>query len=154
MTDEFEASYRHTQTGPWSGILLVFGAGLLGLAWFHRDETVVAVLLPSIGSIALVLAASFRHLTVNDEGDRLAIRFGPLPLFQKRIRYADMQAVEVGQTTWLDGWGIHMSMQGGWVWNIAGWDCVVVHHGGTTLVGTDDAANLARFLAAKIEPGS
>ena len=47
----------------------------------------------------------------------------------------------------LDGWGIHMSPRGGWVWNIWGRDCVVIHlERGALRVGTDDAENLAAFL--------
>jgi hypothetical protein len=47
----------------------------------------------------------------------------------------------------LDGWGIHMSVRGGWVWNIWGRDCVVIHLDRSTLrVGTDDAENLTDFL--------
>jgi hypothetical protein len=45
-----------------------------------------------------------------------------------------------------------LSFRGGWVWNIWGRDCVVVHwrNGGVFQIGTDDAENLARFLAGKI----
>jgi hypothetical protein len=46
----------------------------------------------------------FGSLTIRDEGDCLALRFGPLPLLRKRIRYADITGVEVGRTTILDGW--------------------------------------------------
>jgi hypothetical protein len=50
----------------------------------------------------------------------------------------------------LDGWGIHMSIRGGWVWNLWGRDCVVVHlKKGTLRIGTDDAANLEVFLQGK-----
>jgi len=48
-----------------------------------------------------------QSLTVCDEGDRLAICFGPLPLFQRRFQYDDILGVEIGRTTIMDGWGIH-----------------------------------------------
>jgi hypothetical protein len=68
------------------------------------------------------------------------------------VRYADIEKVEVGRTLILDGWGIHLSFRGGWIWNIWGRDCVVVHwrNGGMFQIGTDDAENLARFLEGKI----
>lgn len=71
----------------------------------------------------------------------LAIRFGLVPFFRRTIRYADIESVEVGRTTILDGWGIHSSVRGGWVWNLWARDCVVVHfnNGGTLRIGTDDA---------------
>jgi hypothetical protein len=37
----------------------------------------------------------------------------------------DIGSVEIGRTLHLDGWGIHMSVRGGWVWNLWGRDCVV-----------------------------
>jgi hypothetical protein len=80
----------------------------------------------------------------------LAIRFGFLPLFRKRIPYALIRGVEVGRTMLLDGWGIHWSWKRGWIWNIWGRQCVVIRHGGTTRVGTDDAENLTGFLGTKM----
>ena len=51
----------------------------------------------------------------------------------------------------LDGWGIHLSIRGGWVWNLWGRDCVVVHlTKGVLRIGTDDAENFARFLEGKV----
>lgn len=149
-TGDTHVTYRHTQKGPWSVLLYAFGALTGALAWFIRHEPLVLVVLPVAGLAMLVLGASFGRLTVTAEGDSLAIRFGYLPLFRKRIRYADIQAVEIGRTTLLDGWGIHLSLKGGWVWNIWGRDCVVIRHRGTTRVGTDDAEKLAAFLRARI----
>jgi hypothetical protein len=142
--------YQHTQKGPWSLALYGISAFTFGLGLLLWQEPFVATWLPTLGVLLLLLGACFQHLTVTDEEDRLDIRFGPLPLFRKQIRYEDMRAVEVGRTTLLDGWGIHISPRAGWVWNIAGWDCVVILHGGKTWVGTDDAENLAGFLKAKI----
>ena len=104
-----------------------------------------------ISVLMLFLSLLFHHLTVADEGDHLSIRFGPLPFCCKRIPYDQIRDVEVGRTTWLDGWGIHQSPRGGWVWNIWGWDCVVIHREqGPFRVGTDDAAELADFLKRRI----
>jgi hypothetical protein len=53
----------------------------------------------------------------------------------------------------LDGWGIHYSIQGGWLWNLWGRDCIVVHlKNGVLRIGTDDADNLSVFLRKRIEP--
>lgn len=47
---------------------------------------------------------------------------------------------------------IHLSIRGGWVWNLWGRDCVVVHlKNGTLRIGTNDAPNLCRFLESKID---
>jgi hypothetical protein len=150
MNDSDAPDYQHTQKGPWSLPLSGIGVFTLGLGLLLREEPFPTISLLTLGVLLRLLGACFQHLTVTDEADRLDIRFGPLPLLRKQIRYEDMRAVEVGRTTLLDGWGIHMSPRGGWVWNIAGWDCVVIHHGGKTWVGTDDTRNLAGFLKAKI----
>ncbi len=75
---------------------------------------------------ALEFAALSHHLTVEDEGDRLSVNFGPIPLFRRSVKYENIVKVETGRTTILDGWGIHMSLRGGWVWNLWGRNCVVL----------------------------
>lgn len=152
MNAEATTGYRHTQKAPWYLLLLVIGVGCLVVAWLLREMPLVSVLLGLVGAGMLVLATSFRELTVADEGDCLAIWFGPLPLFSKRVRYVDMRSVEVGRTLLLDGWGIHYSVRGGWVWNLWGRRCVVIHNNGTIRVGTDDAENLVRFLKSRLTP--
>lgn len=145
-------TYHHTQKAPMYLLLVSISVLLFILAWSLRQHPPVSIIMPIAGSAMLILGLSFRHLTVADEGDHLAIQFGPLPLFRRTIRYQDIRQVEAGRTTVLDGWGIHLSMQGGWVWNIWGRDCVVVHHSGILRIGTDDAQNLAAFLKTKIQP--
>jgi hypothetical protein len=126
------------------------GALLLLVAWLVREVPGAPIIFPIVGILLVFVGCCFCSLTVADEGEHLAIRFGPVPLLGKQIRYADMQSLEVGKTTFLDGWGIHLSLKGGWVWNIWGWDCVVIRHIATTRVGTDDAENLAAFLRTRI----
>jgi hypothetical protein len=105
--------------------------------------------------LTLILATAFHHLAVDGQGDRLSVRFGPLPLFRRTVRYADIEKVDVGRTLILDGWGIHLSIRGGWVWNLWGRDCIVVRFkkGGTLRVGTDDAENLTGFLEGRLPSG-
>lgn len=144
-------SYRHTQRAPLC--LLVYGTAVmfLVLGWVLRNEPVIQWVFPAVGLLMLVLAASFHHLTVEDEGDRLSISFGPIPLFRRSIKYESIVSVEVGRTTILDGWGIHMSIRGGWVWNVWGRECVVLRLRKSILrVGTDDAAQLSEFLNRRL----
>ena len=143
--------YSHTQKAPlclilYGSALACFAlAGMVGSA----PGNFVAV---AVGILIALLGPTFHHLTVVDQGDRLAIRFGPMPLFHRTVRYADIEKVEVGRTLLLDGWGIHYSIRGGWVWNLWGRACVVVHlkKGGVLRIGTDDAGSLARFLEGKV----
>jgi hypothetical protein len=143
--------YRHTQQAPLC--LLVYGTAVmfLVLGWVLRNEPVVQWVFLPTGLLMLILAASFHHLTVEDEGDRLTISFGPIPLFRRSIKYENIVSVEVGRTTILDGWGIHMSFRGGWAWNIWGRDCVVLRlRKGILRVGTDDADQLSEFVDRRI----
>lgn len=85
-----------------------------------------------------------------DQGKVLAIRVGSIPRFHRTVQYADMNHVEVGRTSILDDWGIHMSMRGGLLWNGWGRDCVVLQlKKGVLRIGTDDAENLAAFLSRR-----
>ena len=146
-----ECNYRHTQRAPLSLLLYLTAGGMLAAAVAMQAEDMARLVVGGVGVLMALAASSFHYLRVEDEGDVLAIRFGPLPLFAKTIRYDEMSSVEMGRTTWLDGWGIHKSLRGGWVWNLWGFDCVVIQHGSTTRVGTDDAERLADFLRRRIE---
>lgn len=143
--------YLHTQTSSLCLLVYATAIALFVGAWFAQDQAIIALILLGSGSLSVLLATAFHHLTVADEGDRLVVRFGPLPLFQIKILYTDIQKVEIGRTMILDGWGIHLRLRGGWVWNLWGRDCVVIHRQkGIIRIGTDDAENLARFLEGKI----
>jgi hypothetical protein len=143
--------YSHTQKAPlW---LTLCGASLycFVIARVVRDTPGIYIA-GGVGLLVALLAPAFQCLTVEDQGEVLAIRFGPIPLFHRTVRYADIEKVEVGRTTILDGWGIHWSIRGGWVWNLWGRDCVVVQlKKGVLWIGTDAAANLAEFLEGKID---
>lgn len=148
-----DPGYEHVQRAPWGMGMLIAGAlGWLLAAWSHQSqaESGSTIVLIVVGSVLILAGLAFQTLRVADAGAYLLIQFGPLPLFRKRIRYDRIRSVEVGRTTLLDGWGIHLSLRGGWVWNIWGWDCVVVSHHGITRIGTDDPEGLAAFLRSRI----
>ena len=140
--------YIHTQKAPLCLLLYLATALMFTLALLTRSEAPhVTIILGVSGVLMAVLSASFHHLTVADMGDRLAIRFGPLPLFRRSVRYEEIESVAVSRTTILDGWGIHYSLRRGWVWNLWGRGCVEVKlRKGKLWIGTDDAAGLAEFL--------
>lgn len=140
--------YEHTQVGPifWLliGFAAVFGALALG------DSPAARYFSFPLALFAL-LAAGFRSLTVRDAGDRLELRFGPLPIFTKSIPYASMQRVELSRSTLIDGWGIHWIPGRGWIWNLWGFDCVRIElPGGALRIGTDDPEGLEGFLRERL----
>lgn len=148
-------SYHHIQRAPL--MILLYGLALLFFAVgvSLRDEPPLPWLFPPIGALMLVLAASFHYLQVEDQGDRLLVSFGPLPLFRRAIRYHEMVSVEPSQTTLLDGWGIHYSFRGGWVWNLWGRDCVKIQlERGVLWLGTDEPVALTEFLKTRLRSPS
>jgi len=149
-------TYEHTQKAPLYLLVLAVAAAEAGLAvWLGQKALAAAIVLGSAASVMVLAALCFRQLTVRDEGDRLAIRFGPLPVFRRRIAYADITAVEVGRSSLIDGWGIHRIAGRGTTYNLWGFACVVLRVGGRTIrIGTDDAEALAAFLKTKLSPAS
>jgi hypothetical protein len=146
--------YSHTQKAPLCLVIYALGVVFIVLGFTVEEAPPIQWLFPPVGLLMFLVAASFHHLTVEDHIENhvegLAIRFGPVPFFRTTVAYSDIASVEVGRTTLLDGWGIHMSIRGGWVWNLWGRDCVVLNlKKGPLRIGTDDAKNLALFLEGK-----
>ena len=151
--------YNHTQHGRWHYLLLIFSAAMLVTVWLTRREVggwlihrelAVLNLLEVIAAIFALCGLMFGSLTIRDNGDSLSLRFGPLPVLRKTIRYADITSVEVGRTNIIDGWGIHYFPGRGWTYNIWGFDCVKLTLGRKIIrVGTDDAEGLAKVIREK-----
>ncbi len=143
--------YEHTQRSPLYLVVYLTGGIMAATAWAVPMPTSIALLLVGIAAIMVLLAESFRYLRVRDEGERLAVRYGPIPLFFKRIRYADITDVEPDRTKIIDGWGIHYIVGRGWTFNLWGFDCVKLTLGRKVIrVGTDDVENLTEFLRSRI----
>lgn len=143
--------YRHTQTGWLHWLLYAAGGMILGGAWLTRADPAAAIILLITGLVIVLLTPAFRDMTVQDEGDCLAIRYGPLPLFRKRIPYAALTDAEPGRSSLIDGWGIHYVPGSGWTYNLWGFDCARLTVKGRTIrVGSDDVDNLVAFLKTRI----
>lgn len=144
------SGYDRSQNGSIC-LLLYFMASFIGLlSWLARGDRWFALILLASALLMLMVAASFHHLRVRDRGEHLEVAFGPLPLFRRRIRYADIRSVESERLTLLDGLGLRRSKHGGWTWTIRGRDCVVVNLDRSSLrIGTDDPQGLIDFLRSR-----
>ncbi len=147
-------TYKHTQHSHLKFLLYALAVGMCLTGWMLRAQVPFFWLFPIVGALMLVLAGSFHHLTVADAGDRLSIAFGPLPLFKRSIHYNEIVRVEPARTSLLDGWGIHLSLRGGWVWNLSGQECVLIrihkkNRYGKLWLGTDDVDRLVQFLQSR-----
>ena len=145
-------TYDHIQRSPLYLILLAPVLAIAIAAMFVPVNATLAVFWSCMIPVFIVAAFSFKRLRVRDEGDCLAIRFGPLPIFRRLIPYSQITAAEAGRSTILHGWGIHY-WGSGWIYNLWGFDCVVVHLGTRVVrIGTDDVQGLLSFLNEKIPP--
>lgn len=146
--------YHHTQRSPICLLVYATAVAFVVSAWSMREMPYAAIGFLCGAVLMTVLAAAFHHLTVSDESDRLVIRFGPVPIFARTVPYDTIVSAEVTRTMLIDGWGIHYSARGGWVWNLWGFDCVLLHlEKGKLYIGTNDAEALCRFVQQRIEEG-
>jgi hypothetical protein len=143
--------YSHTQRAPLGTILSTVGVAILAVALFVRDAPGVPYILGAAAAIMVLAGLMFGHLTVRDEGDHLAVRFGPLPVFRTQIAYAKMTSAEPDRTSIIDGWGIHYVPWRGATYNLWGFGCVKITLGSRVIrVGTDDVEGLTDFLQRKV----
>jgi hypothetical protein len=147
-----QPEYEHTQWAPMYWLLLAPALLMLLLAAAFSQQEDVALIMLAASAFLACMAYSFRSLRVVDEGDSLAIRYGTLPVFRKRIRYADIQAATHDRTSVVDGWGIHWVPCRGWTFNLWGFDCtrLILTSGRTIRIGTDDPHGLVQFLNRKL----
>jgi hypothetical protein len=116
-----------------------------------------------VGAILLLAAALIGYLDVCDAGDRLSIRFGPLPLMGTSIPYDNIESVEPAYSSLLYGYGVHGLPGLFIVFNIWGLGAIRIRlkkrtpiwRAKTVIVGTDEPDRLLEFLRWKIgrQPG-
>lgn len=144
--------YRHVQHGKLHWVLHGGAAALALGAVCARAEPAAFWIVAVAAAVMVVCGAGFRTLAIEDEGDRLAVRFGPLPLLATTIRYADIRRVERCRTRWIDGWGVHWAPGRGWTWNLWGFDAVrITLERGSIQLGTDDPDGLLGFLESRLD---
>jgi hypothetical protein len=145
--------YEHTQRGRLH--YLLFAAALTPLAMglaVGRGGPGAWYGFVALTAVLAVIAFCFARLTVRDEGTHLMLRYGPLPLFRKRIAYAEMEAATPSRSRMIDGLGVHWMPGRGWTYNLWGFDCVKIDRPGKSSlrVGTDQPRELAEFLGRRI----
>lgn len=142
--------YAHTQRSP----LLLLVLGVAGVGALASLALPAARMMPFGARLTLVAAAVamiltglvFSTLTISVDADRLSWHFGA-GLMRKSVSLAEIVSTEPVATTWLDGWGIHLTARG-WLYNVRGRDAVLVtlRGGKSFLLGTDEPALLAAAL--------
>ena len=143
--------YEHTQRGLWHLLLFAVAAVCFVVGWLLGRESAAHYVCLGIALLMIFIGCCFMKLTVRDESDALAVRFGPFPLFFTRVPYEKMRQARPDRTKVLDGWGIHYLPGRGTTYNIWGFDCVRVDLENRTIrIGTDDVENLVAFLHGRM----
>jgi len=146
----------------------VMGLGTWAIAAGHvaRGRATGELLVPLVlvGAVLLLAAALVGYLDVRDAGDRLRIRFGPLPLMGTSIPYEDIESVEPAHSSLLYGYGVHGLPGLFIIFNIWGFGAIRIRlkrrtpvwRAKTVIVGTDEPDRLLEFLRGKIgrQPGA
>jgi hypothetical protein len=132
--------YEHTQRGT---VLLVtfLGAVLFLLALDRLVPAARGLLLGLIGILGMC-GFLFSSLTIQITDRVLRWQFGP-GFIRKEVPLAEIESVEVTETTFLQGWGIHRTSRG-WLYNVSGFRAVALRlkSGKTFLLGTDEPGRL------------
>ena len=112
------------------------------MAGVFSGNMVALVACVAAGAFILLLAFCFNWLEIGEESGELLVRFGPVSLFQKRLRYDSIRGVKLDRSLLVEGWWIHLGPRG-WIWNIGGRDVIDLElDGGRLRLGTDDPDGL------------
>ena len=145
-SNTFADSYQHTQRGT---VILAVTLGMAAL--FIGLGLAIAVVRPLCITAPILLASAWlcHSLTIEIAGGELRWRFGP-GLIRKTVPLAEIISAEPVRTG--PSWGIHWSPRLGWLYNVSGWDAVLVtlRSGKKFALGTDEPQSLTARLAEVI----
>jgi hypothetical protein len=144
--------YEHTQRS--GRLLLLFclaGAGVLAALALPAVRALPAGPRLTLAATALAFfvgGLGFSSFTIRVSDGRLAWHFGP-GLVRKAVPLGEIASAEPATTSWLDGWGIHLTPRG-WLYNVAGHNAVLVtmRDGTRFMLGTDEPAALIDAIRA------
>src|SRR5438093_6234124 len=125
-------NYKHTQRGT----LIVVAMSAMSVLLLLIGLTIFK---PVLIGLPILLAAGwlFRSLTIEIGDGQLRWRFGP-GLIRKRVALNEIASAQPVQTSFFEGWGIHLS-RFGWLYNVSGSGAVAItlRNGRRFALGTD-----------------
>lgn len=136
--------YEHRQ---WSWIpvpAIAIAVGAIGFASVHVPDMPVWTWIVPIA--VAVVTGTLSSLRISIDAHALRWHFGP-GFWRKSIPLADIVAVKATRTSLWNGWGIRYTRRG-WLYNVAGFDAVIVstQDGKSVLLGTDEPRRLANAI--------
>ena len=137
--------YEHTQRG--AVLLVTFLVAALFLLALGMLTPGVRELLFTVIGILAICGFLFSSLTIQITDRVLRWQFGP-GLIRKEVPLREIERVEVMETTFLQGWGIHYTSRG-WLYNVSGFQAVAVKlkNGKQFLLGTDEPERFCNAIS-------
>ena len=134
--------YHHTQRGRLLPILTVVGSLVMAGALAAAHQPLVSLALLPI----LAIVGVFSRMTIELDETELRHHFG-LGVWRKRVPLADVVDATRTSSSWLEGWGIRVTMRG-MLYNVAGTDAVEIQlrSGRRFRLGTDEPEVLLAAL--------
>ena len=141
--------YQHRQ---FAGVILVslllsaVGAACLALIVPPRVRWILAL----VGFLFGVFAVLFASLALEITEDWLRWSFG-IGLIHREVPLSAIARVEVTETKFIEGWGIHLTGRG-WLYNVSGYGAVLVTQkdGKRFMLGSDEPEMLAEALTSAL----
>jgi hypothetical protein len=130
-------TYEHRQISPWMLLPLVLVAVAFALFGLGDTLTVLPKLLAFL--VVAVITTAFSTLTTDVDSRRVAWWF-TFGFPGGEIYFPDIADVELTRTQFWEGWGIHWTFGHGWLWNVSGFNAVMItkRDGKRISLGTDD----------------
>ena len=139
-------SYRHTQIGAWTVLILLFmGALVAPIALSALADGQTAIVLVIIVLYGLILAM-FYALTIEISADKLSFWFG-FGLIRNSYSLEEIQSVTEVKSPWYYLWGIK-SIPDGWLYAIGPGTAleIVLKSGKKVRLGTDEPPELKQAI--------
>ena len=127
-------------------LLSVVGAACLALIVPPHVRWILAL----VGFLFCVFAVLFASLALEITEDRLRWSFG-IGLIHREVPLCAIARVEVTETKFIEGWGIHLTGRG-WLYNVSGYGAVLVTQkdGKRFMLGSDEPEMLAEALTSAL----
>lgn len=145
--------YEHRQFG-WTIVgSMIAALVLLGFVGRFAGGLLSGQLMP-VALLLVIVGGVFSSMTVRVGDGELRWWLGPVRGFGRRIAIADIESIETTKTNLFEGWGIHLTIWHGWVWNVSGFNAVEIRlrNGTRYAVGTPEPQ--AVIAAVELARGS
>lgn len=133
-------TYQHRQFSPW--LLLVLALIAFALLRYGSNGPELGAQLAAF-TVAAIIAIAFTQLSTRVDANGVSWSFA-LGAPSGCIPFEDIGEVQITTTHWWEGFGIHWTWLHGWLWNVSGFQGVMIRkrNGKVITLGTNDPQGL------------